>query len=50
MTTYYFAKTVNLPFDAAIDPIASMQAVDNASLEPIAQSVRDTLQQVIDRL
>ena len=36
--------------DAAIDPIASMQAVDNADLAEIATQVRSKLQQVIDRL
>lgn len=35
---------------AAIDPIASMQAVDNADLAEIATQVRSKLQQVIDRL
>lgn len=35
---------------AAVDPIASMQAVDNEGLEPIAAEVRDRLRAVIDRL
>lgn len=35
---------------AAVDPIASMQAVDNADLAEIATQVRSKLQQVIDRL
>lgn len=33
---------------SAIDPVASMQAVDNESLEPIAVEVRDRLKKVID--
>ncbi|MDH4028041.1 MAG: DUF302 domain-containing protein [Nitrospirota bacterium] len=35
---------------AAIDPIASMQAVRNPSLEGIAAEVRDKLKRVIDSL
>jgi uncharacterized protein (DUF302 family) len=35
---------------AAIDPIATMQAVDNADLTDIAILVRGKLRQVIDRL
>lgn len=34
---------------AAIDPAASMQAVDNPKLEPIAAQVRAKLKAVIDR-
>ncbi|HMB89423.1 MAG TPA: DUF302 domain-containing protein [Rhodothermales bacterium] len=34
----------------AIDPIASMQAVENAQLHPVAQEVRERLRKVIDRL
>lgn len=34
----------------AIDPIASMQAVENAALQPVAQEVRERLRKVIDRL
>lgn len=33
---------------AAVDPIASMQAVDNPSLQPIAEEIRDRLRTVID--
>lgn len=33
---------------SAVDPVASMQAVDNESLEPIAVEVRDRLKKVID--
>lgn len=35
---------------AAIDPIASMQAVDNPSLYPVATQVRDMLRQVVERI
>lgn len=35
---------------AAVDPIASMQAVENEALGPIAEQVRDRLRAVIDRL
>lgn len=35
---------------AAVDPAASMQAVDNPALEGIAREVRSMLQAVIDKL
>ena len=35
---------------AAIDPIASMQAVDNPQLETIASQVQEKLRGVIERL
>lgn len=35
---------------AAVDPVASMQAVENDDLEPIASEVRDRLRKVIDAL
>lgn len=35
---------------AAIDPVASMQAVDNTTLGPVAQEVRTRLQHVVDAL
>ncbi len=35
---------------AAIDPVASMQAIDNAALKLAAGAVRDKLQNVIDSL
>ena len=35
---------------AAVDPVASMQAVDNEALGPIASKVRERLKKVIDRL
>ena len=35
---------------AAIDPVASMQAVENDALTPIASQVRDRLRQAIDRV
>lgn len=35
---------------AAVDPIASMQAIDNPDLADIATQVRDKLRQVIDSL
>ena len=34
---------------AAIDPVASMQAVDNPALKPIAQQVREKLELVVLR-
>ena len=35
---------------AAIDPVASMQAVENAALAPIANQVRELLKATIERL
>lgn len=35
---------------AAIDPVASMQAIDNVDLKRAAEKVRGKLKQVIDRL
>lgn len=35
---------------AAVDPVASMQAVDNEKLRPIAEEIRDRLRRVIDGL
>ncbi len=35
---------------AAVDPVASMQAVENENLHPIAEQVRERLQHVIDRV
>jgi len=35
---------------AAVDPVASMQAVENKALEEIASEIRDKLRSVIDRL
>jgi uncharacterized protein (DUF302 family) len=35
---------------AAVDPLASMQAINNAELAEIATQIRNKLQQVIDRL
>lgn len=35
---------------AAVDPVASMQAVDNPALTDIAATVRDSLKRVIDAL
>jgi uncharacterized protein (DUF302 family) len=35
---------------AAVDPAASMQAVDNEALRPIAEEIRDRLRRVIDRI
>ncbi len=35
---------------AAVDPVASMQAIDNPALAEIATQVRDKLRQVVDRL
>jgi uncharacterized protein (DUF302 family) len=35
---------------AAVDPIASMQAIDNLSLGEVAQEVREKLKQVIENL
>jgi len=35
---------------AAIDPVASMAAVDNPQLKQTAQHVRDLLQQVVESL
>lgn len=34
----------------AVDPVASMQAVQNERLQPIAEEVRKNLQKVIDQL
>ncbi len=35
---------------AAIDPVASMQAVDNPDIEDVADTVRNKLKKVIDNL
>lgn len=35
---------------SAVDPVASMQAVENGKLQPIASQVRDKLQKVIAAL
>lgn len=35
---------------SAVDPVASMQAVSNDSLKPIAEEVRNNLKKVIDQL
>lgn len=35
---------------AAVDPVASMQAVDNEALRPIAEEIRDRLHRVIDQV
>lgn len=35
---------------AAVDPVASMQAVENEDLRPIAEEIRDRLQTVIDNV
>jgi uncharacterized protein (DUF302 family) len=35
---------------AAIDPVASMRAIDNPEFAPLAGRVRDLLERVIDRL
>jgi len=35
---------------SAVDPVASMQAVSNSDLKPIAEEVRENLREVIDRL
>jgi uncharacterized protein (DUF302 family) len=35
---------------AAIDPIASMQAIENPSLLPVAQEVQKKLKQVVERV
>ncbi|MFQ6612753.1 MAG: DUF302 domain-containing protein [Fidelibacterota bacterium] len=35
---------------AAVDPVASMQAVDNPGLAPVAEEVQAKLRTVIDRL
>lgn len=35
---------------SAVDPVASMQAVSNGDLKPIAEEVRENLREVIDML
>ena len=35
---------------SAVDPVASMQAVDNPDLQPIAAEIRDKLRKVINQL
>lgn len=35
---------------AAVDPVVSMQAVDNEALRPVAEKIRDRLRTVIDRV
>ena len=48
--SYYFSKIVNVSFDEAIDPVASMAAVNNPNLRIIAEQVRAKLKRVIDNL
>jgi len=35
---------------AAVDPVASMQSVENEDLRPVAEEIRERLRDVIDRL
>lgn len=35
---------------AAVDPIASMQAVNNPKLEPIAEEIREKLKHIVENL
>jgi hypothetical protein len=35
---------------AAVDPVASMSAVENEQLTPVAEEVRERLRRVIDSL
>ncbi len=35
---------------AAIDPVASMQAIDNPGLRSVAEAVQEKLKRVIDNL
>ena len=35
---------------AAVDPVASMQAVDNPELARVAETVRDKLKQIIEKI
>lgn len=35
---------------SAVDPVASMQSVDNPNLEPLGNEVRDSLKSVIEKL
>jgi uncharacterized protein (DUF302 family) len=35
---------------AAVDPVASMQSVENEDLRPVAEEIRERLRTVIDRL
>jgi uncharacterized protein (DUF302 family) len=35
---------------AAIDPVASMQAVQNEALKPVAEQVQQKLKKVIDKI
>lgn len=35
---------------AAVNPVASMQAVENEALRPVAEEIRDRLRTVIDRV
>ncbi len=48
--TYYFAKTLDIPFDAAVDPVSSMQAVNNPNLADMAATVQAKLASVINSL
>ncbi len=46
--SYYFSKTfVEV---AAVDPVVSMQAIENPKLKNIAEQVRAKLKRVIDNL
>jgi hypothetical protein len=46
--SYYFSKTFMEV--AAVDPVASMQAIENPKLGEIAEQVRAKLKRVIDSL
>lgn len=48
--SYQFSKTIEMPFDAAGDPVSSMTAIQNPSLGEIAGEVRGMLAEVVDRL
>lgn len=57
--SYYFTKTLHQSFEAAldrvvevaaIDPISSMQAVENPGLGEVAQEIQGKLKRVIENL
>jgi hypothetical protein len=44
---YYLNKVLARPFDAAVDPVASMQTIDNLELKRAAEQARVKLEKLI---
>lgn len=51
--TYYIGRVLSIPFDeavATIDPVASMQAIDNPDLKKAAEKVREKLERAVSQV